>query len=101
MNQRGKQVSKAKKKALQRIGYPQMKRCVERFVADMESSGRDRRYWMHGSTFFNSGYVDYLDENYGDGCNGTEAAEQDVPLPDGDLVEDEEWWKYGPNGMEG
>ena len=21
-------------------------------------------YYKHGSTFFNSGYVDYLDENY-------------------------------------
>lgn len=59
------QVSKTKKKVLQRIGYDHLKRCIERFIADMESSGRDRKYWMHGSTFFNSGYVDYLDENFG------------------------------------
>ena len=59
------QVSKTKKRVLQRIGYDQIKRCVERFVKDMESERRDKKYWMHGSTFFNSGYVDYLDENYG------------------------------------
>ena len=58
------QVSKTKKKVLQRKGYDQIKRCVERFINDMEGEGRDKRYWMHGSTFFNSGYVDYLDENY-------------------------------------
>jgi hypothetical protein len=58
------QVSKTKKKVLYRIGYEHIKRCVDRFVTDMESEGRDRKYWMHGSTFFNSGYVDYLDDNY-------------------------------------
>lgn len=58
------QVSKTKKKVLQRIGYEQIKRCMERFLRDMKDSGRDRKYWMHGSTFFNSGYVDYLDENW-------------------------------------
>ena len=58
------QVSKTKKKVLQRIGYEQISRCVERFLEDMNDSGRDRKYWMHGSTFFNSGYVDYLDKNW-------------------------------------
>ncbi len=58
------QVSKTKKQVLQRIGHDQLKRCIERFVADMESEHRDKKYWMHGSTFFNSGYVDYLDQNY-------------------------------------
>lgn len=61
------QVSKTKKQVLQRIGYDQIKRCVERFMKDMESEHRDRKYWMHGSTFFNSGYVDYLDCNYASG----------------------------------
>ena len=58
------QVSKTKKKVLQKIGYEQISRCVERFLKDMNDSGRDHKYWMHGSTFFNSGYVDYLDENW-------------------------------------
>ena len=59
------QVSTLRKKALQKIGYDQIGRCVDRFLKDMSDSGRDRKYWMHGSTFFNSGYVDYLDENWG------------------------------------
>lgn len=59
------QVSKTKKQVLQRIGHEQLKRCVERYVAEIKSSGKEK-YMMHGSTFFNSGYVDYLDENYED-----------------------------------
>lgn len=60
------QVSKTKKKVLQRIGYEQIKRCIERYVADLKATGKEK-YMQHGSTFFNSGYVDYLDENYNDG----------------------------------
>lgn len=56
------QVSKAKKKALQNIGLEEIQKCIERFKDDM--SDRDKKYWMHGSTFFNSGYVDYLDKNF-------------------------------------
>lgn len=65
--QKGKgQVSKTKKQVLQRIGYEELERCVNRFVKTMESEHRDKQYWMHGSTFFNSGYVDYLDKNWAD-----------------------------------
>lgn len=103
------QVSKAKKKALQRIGFPHIKRCVERFIADMESSGRERKYWMHGSTFFNSGYVDYLDGNWDAGSIGDGLAPPgnlphvagNVQEAGGPVYDGEEWWKYGPNGMEG
>lgn len=56
-------VSKTKKQVLQRIGYEQIKRCVERYVSDINFTGK-QKYMMYGSTFFNSGYVDYLDENY-------------------------------------
>lgn len=58
-------VSKTKKQVLQRIGYEQIKRCVERYVSDINFTGK-QKYMMHGSTFFNSGYVDYLDQNYTD-----------------------------------
>lgn len=57
------QVSKAKKKVLMRIGFEQVKRCIERYVAEIKATGKED-YMQHGSTFFNSGYVDYLDENY-------------------------------------
>jgi DNA-binding transcriptional regulator YhcF (GntR family) len=61
---RGKgSVSKTRKKKLQDIGYEQIKRCIERYVSEMESLNRDKKYWKNGSTFFNSGYVDYLDCN--------------------------------------
>lgn len=58
-------VSKTKKQVLQRIGYEQIKRCVERYVSDINFTGK-QKYMMNGSTFFNSGYVDYLDQNYTD-----------------------------------
>lgn len=58
---RGK-VSKTKKQVLQKIGLEELQRCIERFMDDMKD--QERKFWMHGSTFFNSGYVDYLDNNY-------------------------------------
>lgn len=72
---RGKgSVSKTQKKNLQDIGYEQIKRCIERYVSEMENLHRDKKYWKNGSTFFNSGYVDYLD------CNAEEKKKVvDVP----------------------
>lgn len=68
-------VSKAQKQKLQKLGYDQLKRCVDRFVEDMEKEHRDRQYWPYGSTFFNSGYVDYLDEN----CNQKDNPQPEAP----------------------
>ena len=86
------QVSKTKKKVLQRIGYEHIKRCIDRFVADMEDSHRDKKYWMHGSTFFNGGYVDYLDENF------TNDVKKNIAVPEEQQDEEEivgdDWWKY-------
>ena len=57
------QISKTKKKKLyNEVGLEQMLRCIERYKETIQ--GKDFQYVMHGSTFFNSGYVDYLDENY-------------------------------------
>lgn len=66
-------VSKTQKQKLQKLGYDQIKRCVDRFLEDMEREHRDKQYWPHGSTFFTSGYVDYLDENY---------EQKGIPQPD-------------------
>lgn len=86
------QVSKTKKKVLQRIGYEHIKRCIDRFVADMEDSNRDKKYWMYGSTFFNGGYVDYLDENF------TNDVKKSIAVPEEQQDEEEivgdDWWKY-------
>lgn len=53
-------VSKKSKLALMDYGYDQIARCIERY----RESKLDWQQWQYGSTFFNSGYVDYLDENF-------------------------------------
>lgn len=57
-------VSVSKKKKLYSIGYDELERCVERYTRRIEMERIDNQFVMHGSTFFNSGYVDYLDKNY-------------------------------------
>ena len=39
-----------------------MLRAIRRYLADLKKD--EWRKPQNGSTFFNSGYVDYLDENY-------------------------------------
>lgn len=57
------QVSDAAKMRLLKIGYEEMVRAIERYKAELEKDS-DWRKPQNGSTFFNSGYVDYLDANY-------------------------------------
>lgn len=58
---RGKgQVSDSKKKLLFEIGFEELSRAIERY----KSECKEIQYMQNGSTFFTSGYVDYLDENY-------------------------------------
>ena len=60
---RGKgQVSEANKRRLLDIGYDKMSRAIDRYKADLAND--EWRKPQNGSTFFNSGYIDYLDENY-------------------------------------
>ncbi len=62
-NKKGKgQVSDAKKKILYEIGYEHIASAVERYTKELAKD--DWRKPQNGSTFFNSGYVDYLDWNY-------------------------------------
>lgn len=56
------QVSDAKKMKLLEIGFDEMNRAIERYVGYVKSI--DYLQYQNGSTFFNSGYVDYLDANY-------------------------------------
>lgn len=56
------QISDAKKMKLLEIGYDEMAMAIERYVAYVKSI--DYLRYQNGSTFFNSGYVDYLDANY-------------------------------------
>ena len=60
-NKKGKgQISDSKKRELYEIGLDTLKTCIDRY----KKSKEDWQKWQHGSTFFNSGYIDYLDENY-------------------------------------
>ncbi|MFR6330984.1 MAG: hypothetical protein ACLUOI_20740 [Eisenbergiella sp.] len=52
-------VSDTQKRKLFGIGLEELARAVERYCGN---AGQGCAYWKHGSTFFNSGYVDYLDD---------------------------------------
>ena len=63
-NKRGKgQVSDAKKKVLYQIGEEHIQRALKRYLKGLEQDSAWRKP-QNGSTFFNSGYIDYLDDNY-------------------------------------
>lgn len=63
-NKKGKgQVSKTAKERLLKVGYEEIARAIDRYKTDLQKDS-DWRKPQNGSTFFNSGYVDYLDANY-------------------------------------
>lgn len=63
-NKKGKgQVSDKSKLRLLEISYEEMVRVIDRYKDELEKD-KDWRKPQNGSTFFNSGYVDYLDANY-------------------------------------
>ena len=62
---RGKgSVSLTQKKKLLKIGKEPMEQAIRNYMHDIEINGTDMKYVKNGSSFFNSGYVDYLPENY-------------------------------------
>lgn len=68
-NKKGKaQVSLAAKQRLLKVGHDEMVRAIDRYKVELEKDS-DWRKPQNGSTFFNSGYVDYLDDNYVPGKN--------------------------------
>ncbi|QIB67819.1 hypothetical protein Ami103574_00120 [Aminipila butyrica] len=56
-------ISDTQKKKLYSIGLEEMTRAISRYVKEQEAEKTERKYWKHGSTFLNCGYIDYLDEN--------------------------------------
>lgn len=63
-NKKGKgQVSDNQKKRLLAIGETTLVKAIERYSLELQKDA-DWRKPQYGSTFFNSGYVDYLDDNY-------------------------------------
>lgn len=62
-NKKGKgKVSDTAKKKLLKIGQEELERAIQRYKTELEKEGW--RLPQYGSTFFSSGYVDYLDANY-------------------------------------
>lgn len=62
-NKRGKAIAiKKLPKLIKQHGYEQLVRCIERY--SNACKGKEKQYIKHGDTFFNSGYMDYLDDNY-------------------------------------
>ena len=60
---RGKgQVSQSKRLVLYKIGFERISLAISRYLEDLR--GDTWRKPQNGSTFFSSGYIDYLDENY-------------------------------------
>lgn len=60
-NKKGKaSVSNTQKAKLCTIGIDKITKCIDRY----KEAKPEWQAWKNGSTFFNSGYVDYLDENY-------------------------------------
>ena len=60
---RGKgQISDTNKRHILDIGFDEMERTINRYKADLVKDSW--RKPQNGSTFFNGGYVDYLDEEY-------------------------------------
>lgn len=54
-------------KILKSISKEELIRCITRYKQDVEnqrSNGFKTLAYKNGSTFFNGGYIDYLDENY-------------------------------------
>ncbi len=96
------QVSDVKKMKLLEIGLDEMSRAIKRYLAGLEKDSW--RKPQNGSTFFNSGYVDYLDCNYAEESKSvsekaSEAleAEQNQDSEDEELLDEEEWWNFGLN----
>ena len=96
------QVSDAKKKKLFEIGFDEMSRAIERYLEDLKKDAW--RKPQNGSTFFNSGYIDYLDANYNSPSEKQPVEKRAVQKKEEnqgeELIDDEEWWKYGPNALE-
>ena len=51
-------------KLLKEYGKEQIVRCIERYVEEIKKDNKSKEFILHGSTFFNGRYMDYLDCNY-------------------------------------
>jgi hypothetical protein len=60
-NKKGKAIAMKKiPDLIKQYGYEKIESCVKRYAAEV--AGKDQKYIKHASTFFTSGYMDYLEE---------------------------------------
>jgi len=96
-------ISVSQKRKLFEIGFDKIARCIERF--NEKHSGTEERFIPYGSTFFNSGYVDYLDENYcpkgNDEIVTAPETEDETPIDLFSMTEEEyqTFMREHPNGI--
>ena len=57
-----------RKREIYKIGFDKMSKAIERYRKERE--GKDDQYTMYGSTFFNSGYKEYLEDAEESNDNG-------------------------------
>lgn len=63
-HKRGKnQVSDKTRRGLMGVRVEDMKRAIDRYVAEKEAAPYDRQ-WLNGSTWFNGRYLDYINSDY-------------------------------------
>lgn len=96
------QVSDTQKLKLLKIGYDELERAVNRCC--QYNKDRDMQYWQNGSTFFNSGYVDFLDDNF-NGDNEINKKEQpeivsEMEIEDNELSSGEEFQTIDQSELE-
>jgi predicted phage replisome organizer len=56
-------VTKKAKVELYKLGLEKVTKAINKFKAQMQKENREIEFYMYGSTFFNGGYIDYLDSN--------------------------------------
>lgn len=62
-NKKGKAQSIKKiPKLIKEYGFEKIKECIERYIHEVTINKTEKKFMKHGSTFFNGGYMDYLEE---------------------------------------
>ena len=59
----------------------EFKRCIERYKKDLKKNNTEQQYIKAGSTFWNSGYLDYTDESISDSVKEAKAPPKEQRIP--------------------
>lgn len=94
------QVSDTQKQKLLKVGEEELIRCIERYKSDLKRDAAWRKP-QNGSTFFNSGYVDYLDANYTGGRSDGPIAGNAQPDTEGTQTYNDDYLEGAGEGFNG